>query len=194
MNLLIPTLAAKRYTISEDAQKLWKGAVWNVRQGQVKFLEAYRKTLDELIPGWEGSWKNDPNFSVALGEVEKYIHDICKANGMTNTVFNKYRGAARKSCLMNVKFDFAFSNFTMRQLREICQGGEEKANEIRRSKNIKSAIGLLTNKATVLPLPVEGEHQDDYLENVKGLLAAHIQAVREKYGEDAARKLLEGVA
>lgn len=193
-DLLIPSAVKSAITISADTQKMWKGVVWSVKQAQDRFIEAYKATLTELIPGWEKTWKENPHFSKSLGDIESYISQLCRTNGMPLTVFNKYRGAARKSVLLKVPFTFAASNFTIPELKEIATGGVGTAKVIRKEKNLHHAATQVSHHATILPLPSDDVHVDDYLATVKSRMQDHLRAVTEKFGPDVTRQLLLDVA
>jgi hypothetical protein len=188
------TVAAMTQTanaISPELQKLWRTAVFTIKQSQEKFLEAYRKTLDHYCPNWSGTWRNDPHFPRALGDIEKTIWAMCKDNGMNLTTYNRFRGAARKSLLMGVPFNIAAGNFSIQELAEIKAGGNEVAKQMRRQKGVKRALSLLGQSATVIPgEPASGEHPEDYLQSVKQALTVSLAKVKEICGEKAARQLL----
>ena len=110
---------------------------------------------------------------------------------MALTVFNRYRSAARKHLLMEVPFNLAATNFTIQELREIKDGGEERAKEMRQEKNVKHAATVVAKHATILPLPDGFDNEEDYLDVVKARLLEHLDLAKEKLGADAFQRLIQ---
>jgi hypothetical protein len=189
-NFDIPAIVRSKINISAKVQAAWKSAVWTVKQGQDKFLAAYKATIDEQIPEWETTWKTDPHFPARLSEIEDYIKAICRSNKMPLTTFNRYRQGARKSLLMGTPFRFATQNFTVDEARQIAEGGAEVAKEIRHQKNVRHAATVIAKHATLLPIPNTDDNKEDYLEAATKALAAHLDKVRQTLGADVANQLL----
>jgi hypothetical protein len=53
----VPAITTSKITLSAETAKLWKAAIWTVRQAGEKFLEAYKATLKEQIPHWKKDWQ-----------------------------------------------------------------------------------------------------------------------------------------
>jgi hypothetical protein len=189
----IPAIVVQKVKLSEAIKEAWKSAVWTVKQGQDKFLGAYAATVDEQIPGWRETWKNDPGFPNKLAEIEDYIKAICRTNRMPLTTFNRYRTAARKALLMGTPFKFAPQNFTVAEARAIAEGGDEVAKVIRAQKNLRHASTVVAKHATVLPHPEDGENPQDYLDIVSSRLTEHFRLVRETLGEETYQRLVENL-
>lgn len=189
----IPAIVRQKIKISAKVQSAWKSAVWTVKQGQEKFLMAYKATIDEQIPDWKDRWKNDPGFAQQLAEVEEYISQICRSNGMGLTTFNRYRTAARKALLTGTPFKFAAQNFTIAEAKAISEGGEEVARQIRREKNLNHAASMVAKHATILPIPEPGANPQDYLDIVSRRLADHMALVKERFGDDVCSQLVKAI-
>jgi hypothetical protein len=192
-NFEIPALVALKMTMSASLQKMWKNAVWTVKQGQDKFLRAYTATIDEQIPEWRERWKADPDFPAKLTEIEEYIKAICRRNGMPATTFNRYRTAARKALLMGTPFRFAAQNFTVAEARAIAEGGEGVAKRLRAGKNLHHATTVVSRHATIIPVPEDGVNPEDYLEMVSGRLSECLRLIRERLGSEIHDRLVENL-
>jgi hypothetical protein len=101
------------------------------------------------------------------------------ANKMPVTMFNKYRGAARKCCFFDVPFKFAASNFTIAELAEVKKLAESYAagtaderlnkacQELRARKNLKSAQQQVVKQGySVFPARAPGESSATYCQRI----------------------------
>ena len=190
-SFVVPAARGKKETVSQDVLHLWRAAVFTIKQAQKKFVEAYKATLTDLSPGWQAKWQTEPRFDARLGEVEDYIKTLCLENGMELTVFNRYRSAARKHLLMDVPFKFAATNFTIDELKQIKEGGEDEAKALRKEKNVRHAATVVAKHATILPLPDSLDNQDDYLEMLKARLSQHFCLVKDKLGAEVCKRLIQ---
>lgn len=188
-NFIVPAMISKKEILSTKCLALWKAAVYTVKQAQQKFIDAYKQTLHESCPEWETRWQTDPLFQTRLAEVEDNMKDVCRANGMDLTVFNRYRTAARKHVLMKVPFKMASTNFTISELREIKED-PEKAKELRHQKNVKHAAKQVAKHATIIPLPDAFDNDEDYLAAVQSRLTEHLSVAKSKLGPEAYKKLI----
>jgi len=190
----IPAIVQEKIRFSAAVQAAWKSAVWTVKQGQQKFLAAYRATIDEAIPNWQETWQTDPHFGKSLGEIEEHMKAICRSNGMGLTTWNRYRQAARKALLMGTPFHLAAQNFTVDEARQIAEGGQEVAKTLRHEKNLRHAATIVQNHATILPIPKPEDNVEDYLDWLSKNLKEHLAKVAETFGPEATKRLMERLA
>jgi hypothetical protein len=191
LGLELPVMKASSVTLKKSTLQLWRGAIHSITEAQDKFLAAYRATLNETIPGWEKNWRNSPHFVSRLIEVEDYMKALCRENGMELTAFNRYRKGARATLLMDVPFKLG-ANFTLEELRHLKRSGNpvREAKRMRQARKVKQAEAVLSQIATVLPLPEKGENPLDYVEGISGRLAEYLFAAREKLSAEAYGKLI----
>jgi len=189
----VPQIVAAKNTVSAETVALWKKAVWTVRLGQKRFLEAYQATLVDFCPDWKSKWKTDGNFHNLIKDAEDTMKLLCGQNGMGLTTFNRYRNAARKSLFIGVDFKLAAQNFTISEIKAIAESGEEVAKSLRKEKQVRHAAQVLSPHATVLPFPDEKEHPEDYLNSVKTKLTEYIAIIRATFGEEEVAKLIDEI-
>lgn len=201
-NPVVPAIIINAIRVTEETKKLWTKAATNVQQAQKAFLKAYNATLvDALGSDWKCRWKQDTRFHETIAVIEKEMQRLCREQDMPLTVFNRYRSAARKSVLLDVPFAMA-KNLSVKEIKQAeviasnnTEGSKEErikeaCQQIKEAKSIQRATSKVSTVATVLPLPEE-EPEESYLEEVSDKLVGHIQSIKEKYGEEAAKKLLD---
>ncbi len=191
LGLETPVMKASSISLKKSTRQLWRGAIQSVTEAQEKFLAAYRATLNETIPGWEKNWRNNPHLVRTLIEVEDYMKALCRENGMELTAFNRYRKGARAAVFMDVPFKLG-ANFTLEELRALKRSGNpvREAQKMRHARKIRQAEAVISEIATVLPLPEKNENPMDYIEGIGGRLAEYLFAAREMLSAEAYGKLI----
>ena len=173
--------------LSQKTEKAARDAVWTVKEGQEKFMKVYEMCLKDFFgEDWKANSKKHVNFEGILGELEKQLQTICLDAGMTLTVFNRYRTAARKHHLFGVPFKFGM-NFTIGQIKEAQglvksykDGTEEQKvarafQELQSQKNLKSAKSIVSKKGTVLFYPEKKEDTAIYFNSTLGKVLDHFE-------------------
>jgi len=193
-DFVIPAIVAQRIALPPDVINLWKGAVWSIKQGQERFIKAFAATLDHLMPDWRTTWKTDPMFSLKLKDVEEAVREMARANGLSLRTWNRYVTSARKSLLCGVPFEFTQA-MSLEDLKRIAQAENPEllAKQIRKERRTRTIVSLAENYATVLPNPHPTDHRADFLETAATRLKEYLRIVKEKYGEDGYKTIIEAI-
>lgn len=190
--------------LSAETVKAIRDAVWTVKEGQEKFVKVYEMCLTDFGgTDWRKTYKKWPNFDEVVGELETQLKAVCIEAGMTLTVFNKYRTAARKYHFFGVPFKFG-ANFSIGEIREAQElaramttgTDEQKVREafkaVRAKKNLASAKGIIGKKGTVLMWPEEGSDIDAYFTETIDRVLGHFETAEvSAHLDEKKRKLLK---
>lgn len=154
------TIPASASVLNSKTVEKWSKATWSVKDAQEKFVEAYRATLDDQMPGWQDNWKTDAAFDKNLTAVEKIMREICIANNMTAHSFNYYKHAARRILFCGLSWKLGNQNYTKEQCVTLIQTPEERreevAKEMRRHKTHKRALSKIKADKAVITRPRDG--------------------------------------
>ena len=81
------------------------------------------------------------------------------------------------------------------ELKRIAQADNPEllAKQIRKERRTHTIISRAENYATVLPRPHPNDHRADYLDLVATRLREHLLIVKQKYGEEGYRTIIEAI-
>lgn len=185
---IIPAIVSQRLILRKETLAKWQIAISAVREGQKAFVKAYTATLDDLLPNWRESWKTDPMFAETVADVESAMKEFCLANGMSLTVFNRYKTATRKAVFLDSPFAFG-SGYSIRDIQRV-RRGEVTVAEVKAQKAFHDASNVVAKTCTILPHPDAEMHEDDYIELCTTRLTEHLGVVRARLGEKAFKRLV----
>jgi hypothetical protein len=187
--------------LSATTIKKIQKAAWSVQQAQAFFTDAYQSALcDGLGKDWKNTWEEHEDLPGVLGDIESQIKTACLEAGMTLTIFNRYRTAARKLCFHDVPFKFGVS-FSVSEIKKAEalaesyntgtreQKIERAYKEIRQLRQMSSAKRRLAKTMTILPVPEDGQSKAEYSALLLAELRTHFKKVRKHLTPDVAALL-----
>lgn len=194
---------AKIGSLTADTIKKWQEVTCSVKDGQDKFCNAYTQSISDIAGSdWKKKWRTWTNFSEIVESVESRVKEICLKSGMRTSVFNKYRGAARKCCFYDVPFNFGVS-LSINEIKEAKRlmstkyseyepekGMNMAYKEMRAKRGIRSASSQVKKIGTILPYIEGGENEKLYRVKIIKLIAEHLGTMNLK-GNDNSVKVLK---